>query len=76
MNTIGVTAWTLDAEGVDAIRRASELGFKAVEIGVFSMEDYETMRDPAIQTAYFEAASANNIKLVGMMTGIFRLFQT
>jgi sugar phosphate isomerase/epimerase len=71
MITIGVCQWMLDSEGVAAVQRASELGFEAMEIGVFSLEGYGEMRDPAIQAAYLEAAAAHGIELVAMSLGIF-----
>lgn len=71
MITIGVCSWVLDTQGVSAIQRASELGFKAIELGVFSMEDYEEIRKPATQAAYVEAATKYDVKLVGIMVGIF-----
>ena len=71
MITIGVCPWMLDTVGVAAVQRASELGFEAMEIGVFSLEGYNEMRDPAIQAAYLEAAATHGIELVAMSLGIF-----
>ena len=71
MITIGVCSWMLDTVGVAAVQRASELGFEAMEIGVFSLEGYNEMRDPAIQAAYLEAAATHGIELVAMSLGIF-----
>jgi sugar phosphate isomerase/epimerase len=61
----------LDTVGVAAVQRASELGFEAMEVGVFSVAGYNEMCDPAIQTAYLEAAATHGIELVGMTLGIF-----
>lgn len=71
MITIGVCSWMLDKQGISAIQRASELGFEAIELGVFSMEDYIEIQKPATQAAYVEAATKYNVKLVGIMVGIF-----
>ena len=74
MTIFGVTAWTLDVGGVDAIRRASELGFRAIDLGFFSMEDYEEIRKPETQSAYVEAATKYNIKIASMTVGFFSHF--
>jgi sugar phosphate isomerase/epimerase len=71
MITIGVCSWKLDAQGVSAIQRASELGYKAIELLTFSQDDYNEIRNPADQAAYVEAASTYEIELVGMVLGIF-----
>ncbi len=71
MITIGVCPWMLDTVGVAAVQRASELGFEAIEIGVFNLEGYNELRHPAIQAAYLEAAAAHEIELVAMSLGIF-----
>jgi len=74
MITFGVCSWVLDREGIAAIQRASELGFEAIDLGFFSMEDYEEIRKPETQSAYVEAATKYNIKLACMTVGIFSHF--
>ena len=71
MITIGACSWVLDTQGVSAIQRASELGFKAIELLAYSMDDYNNMRDPTVQAAYVEAAAKHEIEVVGMVSGIF-----
>jgi len=71
MISIGVCPWMMDTDGIEAVQRASELGFTAIEIGVFNIEGYEKMRDPAVQNTYLEAASAHGIELVGISLNIF-----
>lgn len=71
MITIGACSWVLDTQGVSAIQRASELGYKAIELLTFSQDDYNEIRNPAVQAAYIEAASKYEIELVGMVLGIF-----
>jgi hypothetical protein len=49
MITIGACSWVLDTQGVSAIQRSRELGFTAIELLAYSMDDYNKMRDPTAQ---------------------------
>ncbi len=69
--TFGVCQWVLDTTGVAAVQRASELGFRALQIGVRSLDQFAEMQKPAVQAAYLAAAATHNIEIVGMSLGIF-----
>lgn len=67
----GVCGWCLDVKGVDVVKRASELGFRAMQIGVQSLDDVETLKNAEVQAAYLEASNDYGVKLLGISVSVF-----
>lgn len=71
---IGVTEWTLDQQRVDAIPRAKELGFDAIQLRILSREELEELQDTTLQAQYRQAADAHNIPILAFSMSIFDHF--
>ena len=69
--TIGVTEWTLDKRGVDALPRARELGFDAIQIRLYSLDTLKALENDAVRTEFLAANDAHNMPIVGMSAGLF-----
>lgn len=74
MITFGVCQWILDRKGVDAVHRAGELGFRAIQLGIPDVETVTQLQQPESQTAYKNAAVEAGVVIVGI--GIQALAQS
>lgn len=68
---IGVTQWTLDKSGVDAVSRAAELGFDVMQIDYGQFNDAPALHLPDVKAAYLEAAETAGIKIIGVAANLF-----
>jgi sugar phosphate isomerase/epimerase len=69
MITIGVTQWSLDRSGVDALFDAAELGFKVIHIDAGAIEGDSLLNNPRLQKAYTQAEQDSGIKIVAIAPG-------
>ncbi len=74
MIQLGICGWCLDVKGVETVKRASELGFDTMQIGVHSFDDVDTLSDPDVQAQYIEASKAHNINMIGLSISVFDSF--
>jgi len=74
MMKLGICGWCLDVKGVETVRRARELGFDTMQIGVHSMADADTLRDPDVQKQYMQASQDHNVNIIGLSISIFDTF--
>jgi|GEM_PF-307508 len=68
---IGVTQWTLDQSGVEAVGRAAELGFDVMQIDYGQFNGEPPLHQEGLKVAYQEAAKAAGIEVIGVAANLF-----
>lgn len=63
---IGVTQWTLDVKGAATVARASELGFKFVQLDAGGWSGWVEKLDAANRDDYAQASRETGVELVGI----------
>lgn len=63
MVTFGVTQWSLDRSGADALFDAAELGFKVIHIDAGALDAGMLLDDIRLQKAYSEAELDSGVKI-------------
>lgn len=73
-NRIGVCQWCLDRTGIDAVFRAQQLGFSALQIGLFTQDDAAFLSDERVRDGYRRAAELTGVELVAIALNIFNVY--
>jgi L-ribulose-5-phosphate 3-epimerase len=66
---IGVTQWSVDGEGPDALHRAAALGFEAMHLSSGEPEDAQTLDDVSLRDGYLQAARDTGVAISAIAPG-------
>ncbi|MBS1789638.1 MAG: TIM barrel protein [Acidobacteria bacterium] len=70
MVRIGVAQWCLDRNGVDAVYRAAELGFAALQVDAGEPSGSPFLSAPGIRRAYLQAAQDTGIEISAIAVNV------
>ena len=66
---IGVTQWSVDGQGPDALHQAAALGFEAIHLSSGEPDDARTLGDAALRDAYVQAARDTGVAISAIAPG-------
>jgi len=65
---IGVTQWTLDRPGIDALQRAAALGFSVIQIDAGDWRGFPSLAQDSVRDAYLRAVRESGVEILAIMT--------
>jgi 2-epi-5-epi-valiolone 7-phosphate 2-epimerase len=66
---IGVTQWSVDGRGPEALHRAAALGFEAIHLSSGEPEDAQRLDDAALREGYLQAARDTGVAISAIAPG-------